>query len=406
MSDKYELLIAEAEAECAENFKKLGDIALINSAKVLTSFRKNKVSTMHFNATTGYGYDDQGRDMLSRLYADIFSAEDAIVSPLLANGTSTISAALFGVLRPGDTLLSITGKPYDTLDEVIIGENIGSLKDFGIQYAQIDYKNGKIDIEQAVAAVKEIKPKVVFMQRSKGYLWQNALTAEEIGEASVAVKSVSDVIIMVDNCYGEFAESKEPTDFGVDLAVGSLIKNAGGGFAPTGGYIVGKSVYVDLIGRRMTAPSEGREVGSYFSSYLPYFQGLFMAPITVKNALMGTVLAVKLFEKLGYETLPSSNSLPGDIICAIKFNDEQKLIRFCQAVQRISPVDSHVVPYPWDMPGYKNQVIMAAGTFIQGASLELTADAPIKEPYIGYLQGGLTYEHVKLALTEICRDIF
>ncbi|MDD4316832.1 MAG: methionine gamma-lyase family protein [Clostridia bacterium] len=397
-----DILINNAEKFCEAVFADIDAIALFNQRKVLDAFTKNHISSGHFMPSTGYGYDDRGRDTLNKLFSYIFGAEDAIVSPLIANGTHAISLALFGLLRPNDTLLCISGKPYDTLDEVINGQNIGSLRDFSINFDQIEYKNGVYD----VAAIKEYlahtKPKTVLIQRSKGYAWQDSIDLLSMELIISIIKKLSEqTIIIVDNCYGEFCEKIEPTEIGADIAVGSLIKNPGGGIAPTGGYIVGKAVYIDLIARRLTAPSLGKEVGSYFASYLPFYQGLFLAPSTVKNALKGCALAGKVFSLLGYEVLPASELKPQDIICAIKFNNKQQLITFCQAVQRISPIDSFATPEPWDMPGYSHQVIMAAGTFIQGGSLELTADAPIKEPYIGYLQGGLTYEHIKLAIAEM-----
>ena len=399
-------LIKIAEKECIDIFEKIDEIALYNQQKVLNAFINRRISPRHFQPSYGYGYDDIGREALSALFADIFHTEDALVSPLIANGTHTINLALLGLLRPNDTLLSVSGKPYDTLEEIINGEGIGSLKDFGIKYRQIEYIDNTFDKCKIIDFLCENSVKMVFIQRSKGYLWQNTITVKEIQEIVKEIKDISkDTIILIDNCYGEFTDIYEPTDFGADLVVGSLIKNPGGGFAPTGGYIAGKADLIDLIAKRLTAPSLGKEVGSYAASYLPYFQGLFMAPSIVKNAMKGCALASKVFSMLGYQTLPASSEMPGDIICAIKFNDKEKLIKFCQSVQRISPIDSNATPMPWDMPGYNHQVIMAAGTFIQGASIELTADAPIKEPYVGYLQGGLTYEHIKLAIAEIIKNL-
>ncbi|HHT83320.1 MAG: aminotransferase class I/II-fold pyridoxal phosphate-dependent enzyme [Christensenellales bacterium] len=399
-------LIKIAEKECIDIFEKIDEIALYNQQKVLNAFINRRISPRHFQPSYGYGYDDIGREALSALFADIFHTEDALVSPLIANGTHTINLALLGLLRPNDTLLSVSGKPYDTLEEIINGEGIGSLKDFGIKYRQIEYIDNTFDKCKIIDFLCENSVKMVFIQRSKGYLWQNTITVKEIQEIVKEIKDISkDTIILIDNCYGEFTDIYEPTDFGADLVAGSLIKNPGGGFAPTGGYIAGKADLIDLIAKRLTAPSLGKEVGSYAASYLPYFQGLFMAPSIVKNAMKGCALASKVFSMLGYQTLPASSEMPGDIICAIKFNDKEKLIKFCQSVQRISPIDSNATPMPWDMPGYNHQVIMAAGTFIQGASIELTADAPIKEPYVGYLQGGLTYEHIKLAIAEIIKNL-
>ncbi len=395
-------IIKQSEAACASIFQQIEETALYNQQKVLQAFSKNRISASHFMPSTGYGYDDRARDTLNTLFADIFGAEDAIVSPLIANGTHAISLTLFGILRPDDTMLSVSGKLYDTLDEVINGKSIGSLRDFGINFDKIDYKFGDYDESAIENYLQHNQPKVVFMQRSKGYEWQNSITLTKMQRILSIIKSLSpNSIVIVDNCYGEFCEKIEPTQIGADIAVGSLIKNPGGGIAPTGGYIVGKSQYIDLVARRLTAPSLGKEVGSYNTSYQPFYQGLFLAPSTVKNALKGCALASHVFRKLNFETLPATNEVPQDIICAIKFNNKEQLIKFCQAVQRIAPIDSFATPEPWAMPGYTHDVIMSAGTFVQGGSLELTADAPIKEPYIGYLQGGLTYEHIVLAISEI-----
>lgn len=399
-------LIAQIELENVGNSKIIDETALFNQKKVLDAFRENRVSSRHFAPTNGYGYDDQGRDMLAKLICSIFHTEAAIVSPLIANGTHALSLCLFGILRPGDTMLSVTGKPYDTLNEVIGGKGIGSLSDFGIKYTQTEYKDGKPDINEVKKVVNIYRPKLIFIQRSKGYLWQDALSVEEIGKFIAELRLFApDTVVMVDNCYGEFTEKFEPSNAGADIIAGSMIKNIGGGLAPTGGYIAGKEQYVDLIARRLTAPSLGAEVGSYFAGYQSFFQGIFLAPSIVKNAMKGCMLASSLFSALGYETLPKGGEIPSDIICAIKFKSESELIEFCRGIQKASPIDSNAIPYPWDMPGYEHQVIMAAGTFVQGGSLELTADAPLKPPYIGYLQGGLTYEHVKLALADICDNM-
>lgn len=400
MNSKYLDFVNEIETNnCQEFFKKLDDIAFFNQNKVLEAFREIGVSPRHFFPSTGYGYDDSSRDTLNKLFANIFKTEDAIVSPLIASGTHALTIALFGLLKPKDLMLCISGKPYDTLDEVIFGVNNGSLKDYLIEYNQIDLKDNKIDIETLDLKLQTVKPKIVYLQRSRGYEWRDALSISDI---ELAVKTVrkhySDVLIVLDNCYGEFVEKIEPTEIGVNVMIGSLIKNAGGGIAPTGAYIVGDKKSIEDISFRLTSPSIGKEVGSYNSSYVPFYQGVFLAPTVVRNAIKGAILVGFVFEKLGYEVSPKLDSLPKDIIRAIKFKTEEELIAFCQAVQYASPVDSNVTPYPWDMPGYNHQVIMAAGTFIQGASIELTADSPIKAPYIAYMQGGLTYEHIKIAL--------
>lgn len=393
-------IVEKAELEALEQYRKVDDIALYNQRKVLEAFERAEVQLRHFNSTSGYGYDDIGRDTLAKIFADVFKAESAIVSPHIVSGTHALTVALFGVLRPEQTMLSISGSPYDTLQEVIGGTNIGSLKDFNIAYKQCELKNNDFDMPAIENELKNDNAiKLVFIGRSRGYEWRDALSVEQIGKVIKHIRSIrDDVVIMVDNCYGEFVETVEPTEVGADLCVGSLIKNPGGGIAPTGGYIVGKQNIVEQVSYRLTAPSIGSEVGSYASGYTAFYQGLFMSPHVTAGAIKGSILFGKAFDMLGYETMPLPNSTPRDIIRSIKFNTAEELIAFCRAIQSVSPVDSNVVPYPWDMPGYSDQVIMAAGTFVQGASIELSADSPIKEPYIAYCQGGLTYEHVKLAV--------
>ena len=400
-------IIEECEKKAEKEFVALRDIALDNQKRVLDAFRKHKISAMHFNGTTGYGYDDVGRDTLAKLFADIFGSESAIVSPLIANGTHALSLTLFGLLQRGDILFSVAGKPYDTLDEVINGEGNGSLKDLGVKYEQVDMtEEGEFDKEAIKAALSAFKPKVIFIQRSKGYLWRDALSVEKIGDIIAFMKEFAPFsYYVVDNCYGEFTQKQEPTHVGADVCVGSLIKNAGGGIAPTGAYICGKNECIDKIARRFTAPSLGLEVGSYAPGYLAFYQGLFLAPSTVKNALMGSVLSGYVFEKLGFETMPKTGSMPYDIIKSIRFKTAEQLVSFVQRIQRLSPVDSFVTPEPWDMPGYTHPVVMAAGTFVQGASLELSADGTVREPFVAYMQGGLTYEHCKIALTEILAEM-
>lgn len=403
---KINEIIANAENDLIDSFSRIDDIALYNQNKVLEAFRKNRVALMHFAPTSGYGYDDIGRDTLCRLFADVFNCESALVSPLIANGTHAISAALFGVLRPGNILYSITGNPYDTLMDVIEGDNIGSLKDFGVEFIKTELtNNGKIDTAKVIETVKEKKPDVIFIQRSRGYSWRSALSVQEISEIVTQIKKINDLPVIVDNCYGEFTDTTEPTDFGADIAVGSLIKNPGGGLAPTGGYIAGKKVFTDLIAGKLTAPGIGMEVGSYAFGYQYFYQGLFMAPHIVVQALKASALFSRVFEIMGYETLPVYGEKQNDIITSIKFNTKEELISFCQTIQTFSPVDSHVLPEPWDMPGYKHQVIMAAGAFVQGASIEMSADAPIKKPFIAYFQGSLTYEHAKIVLNRILDKI-
>ncbi len=398
--NEAELIIKNAEKKCEEVFSQIDDIAYRNQYKVLNAFRKNCIGPRHFAQSTGYGYDDVGRDTLNRLFADIVGAESAICSPLIMSGTHALTLALFGVLRPNDILLSVTGVPYDTLNDVIKGDGIGSLKDFGVTYEEIDFR--EISESEFIQNVVKISPKVVFLQRSRGYTDKKALSINELEHAySVIKKAVPNAIIITDNCYGEFTDLHEPTEVGADVIVGSLIKNPGGGIAPTGGYIAGKSEVIEKIAGRFSSPSVGTEIGSYGATYLPFYQGLFLAPRVTANAMKGAVLCSCVFTEQGYKTIPSYTEKPGDIICSVNFNTAEELINFCQKVQGASPVDSNVLPYPWDMPGYTHQVIMAAGTFVQGASIELSADAPIKEPYIAYMQGGITYEHVKIAITEL-----
>ena len=397
-------LIENAEKKLSTYFKKLDEIALFNQNKVLDAFRNNNIASRHMCGTTGYGYDDIGRDTLCKLYSDIFHTEACVVSPLIVSGTHALTLALFAGLRPNDTMLSITGAPYDTLRTVIGGENIGSLKDFGISYEQIDLINSKFDFDAIKNALENKVYKLIFIGRSRGYEWRDALSVEQIGEVIELIRKIQpNTIIMVDNCYGEFMDILEPSDVGADMMVGSLIKNPGGGLAPTGGYIAGKKEIIDQVAYRLTAPSIGMEVGSYISGYVPYYQGIFLAPHTVINAVKGSALMGQVFKDLGYEVMPEPEAPCNDIIRSIKFNTADELIKFIQSIQKASPIDSNVVPYPWAMPGYENEVIMAAGTFTQGASIELSADSPIKEPYIAYVQGGLTYEHVKIA-TMMCAE--
>lgn len=403
ISDKTLKLVSEAEESIKEQFKHIENICEINQLRVMKAFADNRVSDSHFVATTGYGYDDLGRDTLDRVYADIMGAEDALVRHNFISGTHTISTALFAVLRPNDILVSITGKPYDTLEEVIgiQGEaGNGSLKDFGVKYVQIDLKHdGTPDLEQIKFTLTHMNVKAVTIQRSKGYGWRPTYSAKDIGALIEFVKKISPkTICIVDNCYGEFVETEEPTAYGADLIAGSLIKNPGGGLAPTGGYIAGKQKYVELCAYRLTSVGIGKEAGASLGFNRQMYQGLFMAPHVVSQALKAAVLCSAVFEKLGFEVDPKPNEIRHDIIQSIKFGDPDKVTAFCQGIQKGAPVDSFVTPEPWDMPGYSSQVIMAAGAFVQGASIELSADAPIKPPYIAYMQGGLTYESAKLGI--------
>lgn len=391
------------EQKLKSQYEYFEDVALFNQEKVLNAFKKNNLALRHFSGTTGYGYGDEGRDVLNKVFADIFCAEKAICSPYIVSGTHALSLCLFGVLMPNDRVLCITGTPYDTLNDVIYGQNIGSLKDYGIDFKCIDLLNDKIDFDKIKEYFNEFgAPKMIYLQRSRGYAWRDALSIEQIKQAVDFVKQLGyDGCIMLDNCYGEFLDKKEATEVGVNLLAGSMIKNPGGGIAPTGGYVVGDEKYVEMVSRRMTAPSISGEVGSYFNGYQYYFQGLFLAPHTVLQAIKSSLLFGVVLNELGYETSPEIGRNPNDVIRAIKFNDKDNLISFIQAIQKNSPIDSHVDALPWAMPGYEDEVIMAAGCFVQGSSIELSADAPIKPPYIAYLQGALTYEHAKICLKNL-----
>ncbi len=389
--------VEKSQDSLKEQFKRVDDIALYNQNKVLDAFRKFEVGQRHFSQTNGYGYDDIGRDTLCKIYADVFNTEAAIVSPLIVSGTHALTLALMGVLRPNDELIAISGSPYDTLMEVIKGKDNGSLADYNVSYKQVNLINGDFDYEGIKAAISP-KTKMIFMGRSRGYEWRDAISIDQIRKVTKFIKDINpNICVMCDNCYGEFMDIYEPTDAGVDLMAGSLIKNPGGGIVPTGGYIAGKKSYVDLVGFRLTSPSIGMEVGSYAYGYKDFYQGFFLAPHVVAQSVKGSLLFGKVFEDLGFETMPKVTSKPNDIIRSIKFDTVDQLIGFCRSIQEISPIDSNLTLEPWDMPGYEDQVIMAAGSFVAGASIELSADSPIRAPYIAYLQGGLTYEHVKLA---------
>jgi cystathionine beta-lyase family protein involved in aluminum resistance len=372
-----------------------------NQFRVLKSFQKHKVSDSHFIPTTGYGYDDNGRDTLEIIYADVFGGEAGLVRPQIISGTHAISIALFGILRPGDELLYITGKPYDTLEEIvgIRGSGVGSLKEFKIDYNTVDLtEDGQVDFAAVQKAITE-QTKMIGIQRSKGYATRPSFTIQEIKEMISFVKEINpEIVVFVDNCYGEFVEELEPCHVGADLIAGSLIKNPGGGLAKTGGYIVGKKEYVEACSYRLTSPGIGAEAGASLYSLQEMYQGFFLAPHVVGQALKGAIFTSAFLEKLGMNTQPKWDANRTDLIQSVQFDDRNKMVAFCQAIQFASPVNSHVTPYPSYMPGYEDDVIMAAGTFIRGASIELTADGPTREPYVAYVQGGLTYSHVKIAV--------
>ncbi|AUO14529.1 aminotransferase class I/II-fold pyridoxal phosphate-dependent enzyme [Priestia megaterium] len=394
-------LAEKVEKQIKPVHEKIDERIEANQFRVLQSFQQNRVSDSHFNPTTGYGYDDLGRDTLEKVYADVFGTEACLVRPQIISGTHAIGISLFGVLRPGDELLYITGKPYDTLEEIvgIRGSGVGSLKEYNISYKSVDLTGqGQVDFQEVKASIHE-HTKMIGIQRSKGYGIRPSFTVAQIKEMISFVKSIKpDVIVFVDNCYGEFVETIEPTHVGADLMAGSLIKNPGGGLAKIGGYIAGRKDLVEACSYRMTTPGIGAEAGATLYSLQEMYQGFFLAPHVVGQALKGAVFSSAMFEELGMQSEPKWNSERTDLIQSVQFDDRDKMVSFCQAIQFASPINSHVTAYPAYMPGYEDDVIMAAGTFIQGASLELTADGPIRPPYVAYVQGGLTYAHVKVAI--------
>jgi len=404
--NSIEQMIIKAEEELKDSFAQIDRVEMIRTKQVLDVFRAENVSYRHFSPSTGYGYDDIGRDTLERIYAGIFHTEAALMRPHVASGTAALSLTLFGLTKPGEKIVSATGMPYDTLLGVIGTGNCnqpGSLKEMGVEFESVELKNGRIDVQSVENAITD-HTTLVIAQRSRGYAWRPSLFPEAFEELADMIHSRHPgVTLMVDNCYGEFVCKDEPTDHGADICVGSLIKNPGGGIAPTGGYIVGSLEKVERITGRLTAPGLGRELGSYAASYRPFYQGLFMAPHTVAQALKTALLASRLFDNLGFETSPSSKETRADIIQAIKMQTPERLVAFCQGIQTASPVDSMAMPEPWDMPGYDDQVVMAAGTFVAGASIELSADGPIRPPYTAFMQGGLTYSHGRIALSEALR---
>lgn len=390
----------EIEESLKERFEKFDKTAEYNQMKVLLAMQKNRVSEECFGSSSGYGYNDYGRDTLEKVYADTFHTEACLVRPQIACGTHALAIALFGNLRPGDEMLAPAGKPYDTLEEVIgIRPSKGSLAEYGVTYRQVDLlEDGTFDYENIRKAINE-KTKLVEIQRSKGYMTRPSFSVKQIGELIAFVKSIKpDVICMVDNCYGEFVDTIEPSDVGADMVVGSLIKNPGGGLAPIGGYIAGTKEYVENASYRMTCPGLGAEVGASLGVNRSFYQGFFLAPMVTKGALKGAVFAANIYEKLGFDVVPNSTEPRQDIIQAVTLKSPERLIAFCKGIQAAAPVDSYVDPEPWDMPGYDSQVIMAAGAFVQGSSIELSADGPVKEPYAVYFQGGLTWEHAKLGV--------
>ncbi len=407
ISEKIIELSKEAQKDIEPILKKIEEICEYNSLKVLKAFQNNNISDMHFNQTTGYGYGDVGRDTCEKVFAEVLGAEDSLVRGQFISGTHALTVALFAFLRPGDTMLSITGKPYDTLDEVIgITENPSSLKSFGVNFEKIDLMNNDFDYNAIEERLKKDKVKLIEIQRSKGYSTRKSIKIDDLEKVIKHIRKFDkDVIIMIDNCYCEFVNTKEPLEVGADVIVGSLIKNLGGGIAPNGAYIAGRRDLVNLAAERLTAPGEGKEVGPSLGITKSILQGLFMAPSVVASSLKTAVFASKMLEKLGYDVEPRFNDERADIVQNINFNDETKLIKFCQGIQMGSPIDSNSIPEPWDMPGYTDKVIMAAGAFTQGSSIELSCDGPIRPPYTAFMQGGLTYEYGKLGVMKAIQNM-
>ena len=398
--NNIEKLVEKCEEKLSEIFKKIDVLSFTNSKKVIDAFHEHKLSETDFNLTTGYGYNDIGRDKIEKIYASIFKAEAALVRNQFISGSHALSTTLFALLRPNDTLLSITGKPYDTLEEVIgITPNNSSLQSFGIKYKQIELIDNEFDLKKIKETLTNEKIKVIEIQRSKGYSTRKSITIEKLEKVISFIKNINkEVIIMIDNCYCEFVSEKEPIEVGADIAVGSLIKNLGGGIANNGAYVVGKEKLIELVGERLNLPGEGREVGPSLGANKMFLQGLYMAPNCVSSALKSALLTSLVMQKLGYNVDPLYNEERADIVQNIIFNDANKLIRFCQGIQKGSAIDSYILPEPSDMPGYDSKIIMASGSFVQGSSIELSCDGPLREPYIAYFQGSLTYEYGKIGL--------
>ena len=402
ISDKVRKIVLNAEESLKEEFKKIDEMCDMNSLKVLSAFNKNNISEAHFGSTTGYGYDDLGRDAIERVFAEVLGAEDALVRSQFISGSHALCVALFAYLRPGDIMLSITGTPYDTLHEVIgIKENKSSLKSFGVKYDEIDLVNNDFDYAKIKEYLTNNKVKLIEIQRSKGYSTRKSITIDKVEKVIEEIRKVDkEAIIMVDNCYCEFVEDKSPLEVGADVIVGSLIKNLGGGIAPNGAYIAGKKDLVDLAGERLTLPGEGREVGPTLGINKYLLQGLFFAPSVVASALKTAILTSKVLECLGYEVEPKYNEKRADIVQNIIFGNEKDLVKYCAGIQSSSPIDSFSKPLPWDMPGYEDKVVMAAGSFTQGSSIELSCDGPVRSPFIAYQQGSLTYSYGKIAVMK------
>lgn len=402
-------LVKRAEGEISDSYQILDDIMAYNQYKVLSALQNHRIADMHFAWNTGYGYDDPGREAVEKVYAEIFGTEAALVRPTIVNGTHALAITLMGVLRPGDELIYCSGGPYDTLEEVIgiRGEGMGSLKEYGVTYKQVDLlADGSIDLETLGKTISD-KTKMVSIQRATGYSWRNSITVNQIAEVAEFVHKINpDIVCMADNCYGEFLDVKEPTNVGIDVMAGSLIKNPGGGLALTGGYVCGRKDLIDKIAYRMTCPGIGAECGLTFGQTRSVLQGLFMAPKVVNGAVKGAMLCAKAYEMLGFDIRPGVSDSRSDIIQSVKLGSPEAVVAFCEGIQAAAPIDAHVTPVPWAMPGYESDVVMAAGAFVQGSSIELSADAPIREPYIVYFQGGLTYEHSKFGVIKSIQQLY
>lgn len=407
VKEEIKKIVDKAENEVKEEFEKIDKINEYNSIKVLEAFQHNNISEVHFNETTGYGYDDIGREAIERIYSEIFGTEDSLVRGQFISASHALNVTLFGLLRPNETMISISGKPYDTLDEVIgIRENPSSLKSFGIKYEQIDLINDDFDYEKIKDRLSKNDIKLVEIQRSRGYALRKSITLDKIEKVIKAIREVNkDVIIMIDNCYGEFTNKLEPSNLGADILVGSLIKNLGGGIAPNGAYVVGRKDLIKLVSERLTLPGEGKDVGPTLGMNKKILQGLFFAPSVVASSLKTAILTSKIMEDLGYKVVPKWNEERSDIVQTIEFGDREKLIKYCQGIQMGSPIDSSSAPIPGDMPGYVDQVIMAAGAFTQGSSIELSCDGPLRSPFIAFQQGGLTYEYGKLGVMKAVENL-
>lgn len=407
MKEELLRIANEVQKDIEEVTKKIDEDAMYNSIKVLKAFKNNNVSEMHFNSTTGYGYNDVGRDVIEKIFAEVLGAEDSLVRNQFISGTHALTVALFALLRPGDTLLAISGKPYDTLDEVIgIKENASSLKSFGVKYKEIDLKGNDFDIEKITETLKGEKIKLIHIQRSKGYSTRESIGIDKIKEIIEEIRKINkEVIIFIDNCYCEFVERQSPLEVGADVIVGSLIKNLGGGIANNGAYVAGKKEYVALAAERLTSPGQGKEVGPTLGANKSFLQGIYLAPSVVASSLKTAVFASRLLERLGYKAVPKYNEKRADIVQTIEFGEPEKLIKFCQGIQKGSAIDSNSVPEPWDMPGYSDKIIMASGSFTQGSSIEISCDGPIRKPYVAFLQGGLTYEYGKIGILEAVENL-